>query len=109
MSTQTPQTDALVIAADGGKSVYPGEEFKPTPDWKFEPEIDAIIALSRTLEAERDHYKALCEELRKAVESAQIAFHFQAIRDAQDAKMCAGWVLLQDQMSAALKKAQKDI
>jgi hypothetical protein len=61
------------------------------------------------LRASRDHYKALCEELREAVESAQIAFHFQAIRDAQDAKMCAGWVLLQDQMSAALKKAQKDI
>jgi hypothetical protein len=62
MSAQTPQTDALVIAADGCKSVYPSEEFKPNPDWQFEPEIDAIIALSRTLEADRDRLKALCEE-----------------------------------------------
>jgi hypothetical protein len=77
MSAQTPQTEEIRREA-----------------------VEIIIA-------QRDHYKALCEELREAVESAQIAFHFQAIRDAQDAKMCAGWVLLQDQMSAALKKAEK--
>jgi hypothetical protein len=71
MSAQTPQTDALVIAADGCKSVYPGEEFKPNPDWKFEPEIDAIIALARTLEADRDRLKALCEELREALKYAR--------------------------------------
>jgi Flp pilus assembly protein CpaB len=100
MSTQTPQTDAVMQ----NHYVY---AYDYSAD-QLARDI-AICEHSRTLEADRDHYKALCEELRKAVESAQIAFHFQAIRDAQDAKMCAGWVLLQDQMSAALKKAQKDI
>jgi hypothetical protein len=94
MSTQTPQTDALVIAADGCKSVYPGEEFKPNPDWKFEPEIDAIIALARTLEADRDRLKALCEELARLCEKALT----------RSAIVHPGFA---DEIRAALKKAQK--
>jgi hypothetical protein len=53
MSAQTPQTDAVFGPQD--------EQLDPN---------DEGASLCRTLEAERDHYKALCEELREALQAA---------------------------------------
>jgi TRAP-type mannitol/chloroaromatic compound transport system substrate-binding protein len=82
MSAQTPQKEAC-------------------PHMTCE-EVNALIF-------ERDHYKALCEELREALEAAANAFGLQMLRDRGDKELLEGWHNLQRQARAALKKAHKDI
>jgi hypothetical protein len=85
MSAQTPQTD--------------NKAYTPFEDDANPQVVNAEFA--RTLEAERDHYKALCEELREALEDAADALYNPFEPDNQS--------LAYKKVYAALKKAQKDI
>jgi hypothetical protein len=76
MSTQTPQTDAFYA-----------NRFK-APD---------AIDFARTLEADRDRLKALCEELREAL-TWLVTYEESGIRGPSDITKAA---------RAALKKAEK--
>jgi hypothetical protein len=100
MSTQTPQTDAIALRLPIG-------ELRRSFDYDSIKQYNDLLALSRTLEADRDHYKALCEELRTACEEAAtycasdpcgtMEHELQELRR------------IQRILSAALKKAKKDI
>jgi hypothetical protein len=103
MSTQTPQTDALV------KDISIERYGKPL-----------VAALEICLELERDlsHYKALCEELREALgellwiwdcDSVKGTFQFAAIHGCGPTPETERIVLGVIQARAALKKAEKDI
>jgi hypothetical protein len=84
MSAQTPQTDAAQIDGwlDGADDYY-GKS-----NW-------VAADFARGLERDRDRLKALCEELKGALEVCADVFHAE------------GWRHLEESARAALKKAEK--
>jgi hypothetical protein len=88
MSAQTPQTDKVVITPIMG-------------DTCTQHKWEELTKLSRTLEVSRDHYKALCEELREALGKM---LH-QAIEASPGLTVEQANEI--DEARAALKKAQK--
>jgi hypothetical protein len=91
MSAQTPQTD--------------NKAYTPFEDDANPQVVNAEFA--RTLEAERDHYKALCEELRIDIESWQA--EIVTIIARLPAHIARNLQARLDKSRAALKKAEKDI
>jgi hypothetical protein len=97
MSAQTPQTEVSGMALQMASDRTIGE----------------VIA---KLQVERDHYKALCEELREALNGTlNLIDNGWLVRNTTE-DGTSGWALRQvepikrlQEARAALKKAQKDI